>query len=232
MNSTTNNEYAYVFSTDNYGAINHFNHTTEPGVANWKGNSSTGGLRSLDDAGSAHKVEEVGSIDAGTLTEIERLVSEYEDRIVIITYEFTYEGDVRFTQTTEAIVGEEYPSITVEFPLGVTAQKPAGTIARGCETTVAIPLVVGKLPFEYAASYEEITARYNLVIHATDRRGLLAEITSCLSEQKLAIGSLNAVNKNNLATVDLTVNINDSSQIELITRKLHMIPGVYEVIRA
>lgn len=170
VNSTTNNEYAYVFSTDNYGAINHFNHTTEPGVANWKGNSSTGGLRSLDDAGSAHKVEEVGSIDAGTLTEIERLVSEYEDRIVIITYEFTYEGDVRFTQTTEAIVGEEYPSITVELPLGVTAQKPAGTIARGCETTVAIPLVVGELPFEYAASYEEITAWYNLVIHATDRR--------------------------------------------------------------
>ncbi|MBQ2942254.1 MAG: bifunctional (p)ppGpp synthetase/guanosine-3',5'-bis(diphosphate) 3'-pyrophosphohydrolase [Clostridia bacterium] len=72
----------------------------------------------------------------------------------------------------------------------------------------------------------------HLLIHATDRRGLLAEITFCLSEQKLAIGTLNATNKNNLATVDLTVNITDSSQIELITKKLHMIPGVYEVIRA
>ncbi len=166
VDNATGNEYAYVFSTDNYGAINHFNHTAEPGVANWK----SGGLRQLQDAGSAHKVDEVGSIDAVTLAGIERLVGEYEDKSVVITYEFIYEGNVRFTQTTEAAVGEEYPSFTVNFPLGVTAQKPAGTIVRGSETTIAIPLVVGELPFEYAASYEEITTWYNLLIHSDDRR--------------------------------------------------------------
>ena len=188
VNNATGNEYAYVFSTDNYGAINHFNHTTAPGVANWK----SGGLRQLQDAGSAHKVEDAGSIDAGTLAEIERLVSEYEGKSVVITYEFTYEGDVKFTQTTEAVVGEEYPSITVNFPLGVTAQKPAGTVARGSETTIAIPLVVGELPFEYAASYGEVTAWYNLVIHATDRRYVSYNPSGYLDASSTAVDAARA----------------------------------------
>lgn len=169
VSDTTNNAYEYVFSTDNYGAINHFSHTTAPGVANWKGNATTGGLRSLDDPGSAHRVNEVGDIDATTLANIAELVKQYEENSFEITYQFTYDGNVRFTQRTEAIVGEDYPSITVTFPLGVTAQKPAGIVESNSPTTIEIPLVIGELPFEYAASYEEITNWYNLVIQTTER---------------------------------------------------------------
>ncbi len=72
----------------------------------------------------------------------------------------------------------------------------------------------------------------HFLIRASDRHGLLADITMTLSEQKLEIVSLNAVNKNNVASVDLTLNISGSSQINDIIKKLHMIPGIYEVIRA
>ncbi len=79
---------------------------------------------------------------------------------------------------------------------------------------------------------EQGTFDCHIIIRAADRQGLLAEITVCLSEQKLTIVSLNAANRNNVAVIDLFVNISKSSEIELITRKLHMIPGVFDVKRA
>ena len=78
VKSTTGTDYALVFSTDNYGAINHFNHTAAPGVANWKGNASQGGLRALNDAGSAHMVVEVADIAPATLEAIAAAVALYE----------------------------------------------------------------------------------------------------------------------------------------------------------
>ncbi len=79
---------------------------------------------------------------------------------------------------------------------------------------------------------EQGTFDCHIIIKAADRQGLLAEITVCLSEQKLTIVSLNAANRNNVAVIDLFVNISKSSEIDLITRKLHMIPGVFDVKRA
>ena len=78
VKNTTGTNYALVFSTDNYGAINHFNHTAAPGVANWKGNASQGGLRALNDAGSAHMVVEVADIAPATLEAIAAAVALYE----------------------------------------------------------------------------------------------------------------------------------------------------------
>lgn len=56
IKESTDSDYPFVFSTDNYGAINHFNHGATPGVANWRGNDSQGGLRSLGDPGSVHQI--------------------------------------------------------------------------------------------------------------------------------------------------------------------------------
>lgn len=78
VKSTTGTVYALVFSTDNYGAINHFNHPAEPGVANWRGNDSQGGLRALSDEGSAHKVVEVADIAPATLNAIAEAVAKFE----------------------------------------------------------------------------------------------------------------------------------------------------------
>ena len=78
---------------------------------------------------------------------------------ITITYEFTYNNEVKYTQTTETLVGEEYPNITVAFPFGITATKPAGTIAADAGTTVTIALEEN-LPFAYYSSYKAIEKWY------------------------------------------------------------------------
>lgn len=79
---------------------------------------------------------------------------------VEITYNFTYKGEAtEYTQTVKTAVGEEYPNITVAFPFGITATKPAGTIAADAETTVTIALEEN-LPFNYYSSYKAIENWY------------------------------------------------------------------------
>ncbi len=99
---------------------------------------------------------------------------------VTITYNFTYKGEAtEYTQTVETIVGEEYPAITVAFPFGITATKPAGTIAADAETTVTISLEEN-LPFAYYSSYDAIENWYyvklkgaNYLYHV-DNQGYIA----------------------------------------------------------
>ncbi|MBQ5643237.1 MAG: hypothetical protein IIV13_05710 [Bacteroidaceae bacterium] len=69
--SSTVNDYPFVFSTDNYGAINHLNHPTAPGVANWKGDGNSGGLKSLGDDGSVHQIMAVRDLTDEEIQDIE-----------------------------------------------------------------------------------------------------------------------------------------------------------------
>jgi hypothetical protein len=68
---STVNDYPFVFSTDNYGAINHLNHPTAPGVANWKGDGNSGGLKSLGDDGSVHQIMAVRDLTDEEIQDIE-----------------------------------------------------------------------------------------------------------------------------------------------------------------
>ena len=147
--SSTKNGYPFVFSTDNYGAINHFNHSAAPGVANWKGNDSQGGLRSLADDGSAHKVYSVKTLSQDDKTKIVNLVSAFEN--IEVVYNFIYNGNTIATQTSAAKNGDAtYPDITVTFPFGVSATKPAGSVtASDAENTQTFNIEVNlNLPFQ------------------------------------------------------------------------------------
>lgn len=87
---------------------------------------------------------------------------------VTVNYSFTYEGEEKYTQTATTFIGEEWPAITVAFPLGVSASKPEGTIAAEENTDgvvqKVIELAVAELPFVAAESYETITTWYHLNI--------------------------------------------------------------------
>ncbi|MDP4132908.1 MAG: bifunctional (p)ppGpp synthetase/guanosine-3',5'-bis(diphosphate) 3'-pyrophosphohydrolase [Bacillota bacterium] len=76
------------------------------------------------------------------------------------------------------------------------------------------------------------TFECHLRIKATDRQGLLADITNCITEQKYEISAFSAATKNNVAVVDISIAITDKGQIDNITKKLHQIPNVYEITRA
>ena len=115
--SSTKNGYPFVFSTDNYGAVNHFHPTSNhnaPGVANWKGNANSGGLRSLNDDGSAHKVIEVEDIDTEVLATIKKYVDFYEnpETGVEISYTVTDNAGNVYEGTYLGIQGVSIPAFT------------------------------------------------------------------------------------------------------------------------
>ena len=75
---SSNAAYPIMFSTDNAGVVNHSgNHAS--GLITW-----TGGWNTLDDSGSNHKVEAVGTLDSETLANIAELVAAYEAENVLV----------------------------------------------------------------------------------------------------------------------------------------------------
>ena len=86
-----------------------------------------------------------------------------------ITYEFTYNGDVKedYTYVASATVGEEFPAIMAEFPFGITATKPEGTVEASDEGQTFTIELEENLPFVAADSYENITHWYYMTIHTT-----------------------------------------------------------------
>ena len=88
---------------------------------------------------------------------------------VNVKYTFTFNGTEKYTQETAAVVGEEYPGITVSLPYGVTATKPAGNIAAEDATNGVVEKSIElttNTPFVAADSYQNITHWYHLAINA------------------------------------------------------------------
>ena len=101
---------------------------------------------------------------------------------VVVNYSFTYGGEEKYTQ--EAIttfVGEEWPSITVSFPYGVSAAKPTGVIAAEdvVDGVVAktIELSVAELPFVAAANNNSIENWYYINIHTNPKNTAFLQYT-------------------------------------------------------
>lgn len=94
--------------------------------------------------------------------------TELPDNFVSITYNFTYGGETKYTQTIDVVEGLAYPDYTITLPYGVTAgAKPEGTVTGATTHDIALTI---DLPFEYAASYDEIESGekwYYMTLHAT-----------------------------------------------------------------
>lgn len=78
----------------------------------------------------------------------------------IVTYNFTYKGETKFSQRYKAVVGNEYPDINESsIPYGVDAgDKPTGRVSGN--ETVTIELSLGNLPFEVSESFDAATWYY------------------------------------------------------------------------
>lgn len=147
--ASTKNGYPFVFSTDNYGAINH-NGEMIYGVVNWAGDANSGGLRSLGDDGSAHQIIEASDLTDAEITEIQTKLAA---QTVTFTYSLKYNGTQRLTQSCTESVGQPYPDVTVELPYGIVAQKPEGTVGAEDKNRVVDVVLENNLPFEISADY-------------------------------------------------------------------------------
>lgn len=81
-----------------------------------------------------------------------------------VTYNFKYNDVVIYTQETEVALGTAYPAVTTQFPYGITAAVPEGTVEE--DKTVDIELTITTpLPVEAAATVEGITTWYYVKMH-------------------------------------------------------------------
>ena len=72
----------------------------------------------------------------------------------------------------------------------------------------------------------------DLQIMAEDRNGMLVDVSKVLSDEAVPIRNMNARSTNNHESViNITIEIKNSNQLNIITKKLNNIVGVYEVIR-
>ena len=69
-------------------------------------------------------------------------------------------------------------------------------------------------------------------IMANDRKGLLAEIASTISELKILITGMNLkTTKNQTAVVNIVIEINSTDELNQVVKKIRNISGVYDVQR-
>ncbi len=69
-------------------------------------------------------------------------------------------------------------------------------------------------------------------VFANDRKGLLAELASTISDLKISITGINSkLSKDNIVVVNFTIEINSKIEIDTVTKKLGNIKGVFEVKR-
>ena len=96
-----------------------------------------------------------------------------------VVYNFVYGGKTKYTQTSAAQVGEEYPEISVadQFVYGVSAVKPTGVIEEGdvVEGTVTKTIeLIDNLPFVAAADYASIKNWYYIQAHSNQKKYIQA----------------------------------------------------------
>jgi len=72
----------------------------------------------------------------------------------------------------------------------------------------------------------------DLKIEATSRRGLITDISMAINDYKLPILALNMrTSKSNICTIDVTTEVLDSEQLEILIKRIYTIPGVLDVVR-
>jgi GTP pyrophosphokinase len=79
---------------------------------------------------------------------------------------------------------------------------------------------------------ENVAYKTDITVMANDRTALLMEITNVIGESKIPLKAINArTTKEQIAIMNLTLEITDTEQLEKIIKKLKKVEGVFEVQR-
>ena len=120
------------------------------------------------DGGNAVLVSEAGDFNAA------EALAMLSKSMYVVTYEFVYDGQVRYTQEVEVAEGDVYPAVSKQFPFGISVSEsvPEGVVTAA--ETVQLDLAVA-LPFEYVDSYDALESNwawYFLQFHASNKNYL------------------------------------------------------------
>lgn len=82
-------------------------------------------------------------------------------------------------------------------------------------------------------SQTKVSYNADVEVRATDRKGLLAEITTIIDESKINISAFHSrTTKDKMAIINFILEINDIEQLNKLIRKFRKIEGVMDVFRA
>ena len=135
------------------------------------------------DAGNAVLVSEAGDFNAA------EALAMLSKSMYVVTYEFVYDGKVKYTQEAEVAEGDSYPAVSKQFPFGVSV---SGSVPNGVVTgteTVQIELSVD-FPFEYAESFDAAEKNWNwyyLMFHASNKNVLYYDGTGNVLDASKAV---------------------------------------------
>ena len=81
---------------------------------------------------------------------------------------------------------------------------------------------------------ETVTAEYNVDIQvlANDRTGLLSDVVKEITSQKINIMGVNTrTSKDRIATIDVTLEVQNTEQLNQVIKQIRKVDSVYEVTR-
>lgn len=81
-------------------------------------------------------------------------------------------------------------------------------------------------------TFENVAYKAEIIVMANDRTALLMEITNVIGESKIPLKAINArTTKEQIAIMNLTLEITDTEQLDKIIKRLKKVEGVFEVTR-
>ncbi|NLL70989.1 MAG: bifunctional (p)ppGpp synthetase/guanosine-3',5'-bis(diphosphate) 3'-pyrophosphohydrolase, partial [Epulopiscium sp.] len=84
----------------------------------------------------------------------------------------------------------------------------------------------------YVEDNKDFYYQTEIQVIGDDRLGLLIDISRVLTDEKIAVKSLNArTTKEGEAFFNITIEIHGKQQLEKLTTKMQSVPGVHEIIR-
>ena len=117
--------------------------------------------------GASGKYHPFNDSDAGAI-----FVVEQENLpVYIVTYKYSYNGNVVKTVTNEVVQGNAYPAYDLNLYAASYENVPTGTVTDNAEFEITVTF--GELPFEFYATVEDIDNNgwYNLVMHSNHNTG-------------------------------------------------------------
>ncbi|KNF08699.1 GTP pyrophosphokinase RelA [Gottschalkia purinilytica] len=131
---------------------------------------------------------------------------------------------VRFSRCCSPVPGDDIVGY-------VTRGRGVSVHRRDCPNIAELNINERFIDVEWASD-KKTSYNAEIQIKATDRTGLLTEITQLLTDAKLSVNSLNArTSKERIIIINMTLEIKDVEQLTNLMRKIKALSGVIDVYR-
>ncbi len=136
---------------------------------------------------------------------------------------------IRFAQCCNPIPGDDIMGY-------ITRGRGLSIHRKDClnvQNALANASEAGRLLEANWAEVQEDSYSAGIIYTAYDRDGIILEIAAMMTQQKVSVKALNAKsNTNDIATIELTVEVGSRSELDSIMKKLQNMPGTIDVKRA